>query len=109
MCVHPSHQFQSNLILDAGVMDQAPLRSPVTKHFQSSAGSEPGLPVYVEHSIAGDFACLSCNTEGRGPMKSILHKAAIEQWRSFAGSLFVLANALSGNAFGLRPFTLCTS
>ena len=40
MCVHTSHQcslclgsIQSNLILDAGVMDQAPLRSPVTKHF----------------------------------------------------------------------------
>ena len=75
--------------------------------FQSSAGSEPGLAVYVEHSIAGDFVCLSCNTGGRGHMKSKFHKAAIEQWRSFAGSLFVLANALSGNAFGLRPYTLC--
>ena len=75
--------------------------------FQSSAGSKPGLAVYVEHSIAGDFVCLSCNTGGRGHMKSLLHKAAIEQWRSFDGSLFVLANALSGNAFGLRPFTLC--
>ena len=75
--------------------------------FQSSAGSENGLAVYVEHSIAGDFVCLSCNTGEREHMKSKFHKAAIEQWRSFAGSLFVLAKALSGNAFGRRPYTLC--
>ena len=49
--------------------------------FQSSAGSEPGLAVYVKHSNASDFACLSCNTGRRGHMKSILHKADIEQWK----------------------------
>ena len=73
-------------------MDQASLRSPVTKHFPEQCSSEPGLAVHVEHSFAGDFVCLLCNTGGRGHMKSIFHKAAVEQWRSFAGSLFVLAN-----------------
>ena len=83
--------------------------SPFTCHqtfSKSSAGSEPGLAVYVEHSIAGDFVCLLRNTEGREHMKSKFHKAAIEQWRSFAGSLFVSGKALSGNTFGLRPLTL---
>ena len=40
---------------------------------RSRAGSEPGLAENVEHSVAGDFVCLSCNTGGRGHMKSIFH------------------------------------
>ena len=50
--------------------------------FQSSASSEPGLAVYVKYSNASDFTCLSCNTGRRCHMKSILHKADIEQWKS---------------------------
>ena len=40
-------------------------------------------------------------------MKSIFHKATNRAMESFAGSLFVLTSPLSGNAFGLWPFTLC--
>ena len=44
--------------LGYGVMELAPLRSPVTKRDQNSAGSKPGLVVYAEHSITSDFICL---------------------------------------------------
>jgi len=64
--------------------DEPAVPSPSTV---KSAGPEPGRAVYVEHSLAGDFICLLCNTGGREHMKSKIHKAAVEQWRSLAGSL----------------------
>ena len=39
-------------------MDQAPRRLPVAKHFQSSAGSEPGLVVYVKHRQQSERLCM---------------------------------------------------
>ena len=55
---------QSNLILDAGRHGSG--TSPFTLSpniFQSSAGSKPGLAVYVEHSITSNFICVLRNTE----------------------------------------------
>ena len=65
-------------------MELAPLRSPVTKRVQNSAGSKPGLAVYAEHSITSDFICVLRNTGGRVHLLSKIHKAPVVQWRSVA-------------------------
>ena len=99
--------YPSNLTLDASAMDQASLRSPVTKHFPEQCRLRAWDSGIREAQYRGRL-CMFVVQHRRARAHEVdIPQSCHRAMEKLCRALFVLANALSGNAFGLRPFTLC--